>query len=251
MRFQDKHVLITGAAAGIGKAIAERFVEEGAKVSLADLNLDNAQKLADEIKEKGGVAFALACDVRKQEECNKVVEDATVELGDIDILVNCAGGAIVGGAFQEFSECTPEYIEKLIGVNLMGTLYCSRAVAPKMKARRCGKIINFSSIRALTGDGTCVLYGTSKGAIISFTKSLAIELGAYGINVNAIAPGAINSRPGPGAAKNHMNRPGTCEEVAALVAFLASEEAAFITGENIVIDGGRTLAALGDLPKSI
>ena len=248
MRFKNKHVLVTGAAAGIGKAIVERFASEGAKVSIGDLNLREAQKLATEIQEREGMALAIQCNVCDQSACEAMVAAARGHFGPVDILINCAGGAIVGGKFQSFSECTQEFIKSLIGVNLMGTIYTSRAVVGEMKERRSGKIVNFSSIRALTGDGNCVLYGTSKGAIISFTKSLAIEMGPYGVNVPAVAPGAINSRPGPGSAKNYLNRPGTCDEVAALTAFLASDEAAFITGTTVVIDGGRSCAALSDMP---
>ncbi len=115
-----------------------------------------------------------------------------------------------------------------------------------MIARRGGRIINLASIRGMYGDSANVFYGTAKGGVLAFTSSLAMDLGRYGITVNAISPGAIASRPGPAAMKTFLGRPGTCEEVAALALFLASDEAAFITGENIVIDGGRTHAALGD-----
>ena len=238
--------VITGAAAGIGRAIVQRFAREGAKVSIADLNYENARKLAEEIVQEGGQAKAFACNVCLQDQCEETILRAREAFGPVDILVNCAGGAIVGGAFQKFSECTREFMDRLIGVNLMGTLFFSRAVVQEMKERRTGKILNFSSIRGIVGDGNCVLYGTAKGAIISFTESLAIEMGEYGVTVNAIAPGAINSRPGPGSAKNRLNRPGTCEEVASLALFLVSDEADFITGETVVIDGGRIRCALGD-----
>lgn len=246
MKLAGKHVFITGAAAGIGCAIARRFAQEGARVSISDLNLKSAQELAEEIRQTGGRAEAFGCNVCFQEECEAAISKARDSFGPVDILVNCAGGAIVGGAFQKFSECTREFMDRLIGVNLMGTLFASRAVVQEMKQRRSGKILNFSSIRGIVGDGNCVLYGTAKGAIISFTESLAIEMGEYGVTVNAIAPGAINSRPGPGNARNRLNRPGTCEEVASLALFLVSDEADFITGETVVIDGGRIRCALGD-----
>lgn len=248
MRLDGRHAIVTGAAAGIGRAICLRFAQEGARISIVDINLERAEALRDEIVQNGGRAVAIYCNVCDQNECEAAVAAARAAFGSVDILVNCAGGAIVGGAFQRFSECTREFMQRLIGVNLMGTLYFSRSVVPEMKARRFGKVLNFSSIRGIVGDGNCVLYGTAKGAIIAFTESLAIEMGAYGVNVNAIAPGAINSRPGPGGAKNHLNRPGTCEEVAALALFLVGDEAQFITGETVVIDGGRIRAALADQP---
>lgn len=251
MKLENLHVIVTGAAAGIGRSICLRFADEGAKLSIVDIQMERAVQLRDEIIARGGEATAIQCNVCVQAECESAVAQAREAFGAVDILVNCAGGAIVGGAFQSFSECTDAYINSLIGVNLMGTIYFSRAVAPEMKERRRGKVLNFSSIRGIVGDGNCVLYGTAKGAIIAFTKSLAIEMGAYGVNVNAIAPGAINSRPGPGSARNYLNRPGTCEEVAALALFLVSDEAAFITGETVVIDGGRICAALGDQPAAL
>lgn len=248
MKLNGRHVIVTGAAAGIGRAICLRFAQEGARVSIVDIDLARAGALRDEIVQNGGSAAAIRCNVCNQDECEAAVAAARNAFGCVDILVNCAGGAIVGGAFQKFGECTREFMQRLIGVNLMGTLYFSRAVVPEMKERRSGKVLNFSSIRGIVGDGNCVLYGTAKGAIIAFTESLAIEMGAYGVNVNAIAPGAINSRPGPGGAKNYLNRAGTCEEVAALALFLVSDDARFITGETVVIDGGRSRAALGDQP---
>lgn len=220
MKLNGRHVIVTGAAAGIGRAICLRFAQEGARVSIVDIDLARAGALRDEIVQNGGSAAAIRCNVCNQDECEAAVAAARNAFGCVDILVNCAGGAIVGGAFQKFGECTREFMQRLIGVNLMGTLYFSRAVVPEMKERRSGKVLNFSSIRGIVGDGNCVLYGTAKGA--------------------------INSRPGPGGAKNYLNCAGTCEEVAALALFLVSDDARFITGETVVIDGGRSRAALGD-----
>ena len=246
MKLAGKCAVVTGAGSGIGRAIAERFAREGAFVAVADLRPEAAQAVAEGIEAKGGRALAVCCDVSDGDAVVSMFRHVREALGPVDILVNNAGGAIVGGAYQRFEESTRAFLDKILGVNLMGTLFCSREAVGDMIARRGGRIINLSSIRGMYGDAANVFYGTAKGGILSFTYSLAMDLGKCGITVNAISPGAIASRPGPAAMKTFLGRPGTCEEVASLALFLASEEAAFITGENIVIDGGRTHAALGD-----
>jgi NAD(P)-dependent dehydrogenase (short-subunit alcohol dehydrogenase family) len=246
MKLIDKTAVITGAGTGIGKAISMRFASEGAKVAILDINMDGARKVVQSILESGGKAAAYECDVADHGSVAEIFKKIHEDFGVVDILVNNAGGAIVGGGFQKFSECTDEYMEKIISLNLCGTLHCTREVVKEMKNRRQGKIINFSSIRGIVGDKSNVLYGAAKGGIISFTKSLAMEMGEYGVTVNAISPGAIASRPGPAKCPTFLNRAGSCEEVAALALFLVSEDGNFITGRNIVIDGGRILGAKGD-----
>lgn len=246
MKLMDKTVAITGAGTGIGRAIACRFAREGAKIAVIDINHESAETVVGDIRSTGGTAVSYRCDISDQPAVIKTMEQIMNDLGPIDILVNNAGGAIVGGKFQEFSECTDEFLHRVLGVNLYGTLYCTRAVIPEMKKLHRGKIINFASIRGIVGDKNNILYGTAKGGVIAFTKSLAMEAGPYGITVNSISPGAIASRPGPATCPTFLNRAGSCDEVAELALFLASDEGSFITGENIVIDGGRTLGARGD-----
>lgn len=247
MKLKDQVAIITGAGAGIGRASAIRFAQEGAKVAVTDIKLELAEQVVAEIRAAGGTAIAIECNVIDQAQVESMVEETVRTLGPVDILMNNAGGAIVGGAMQKFEECTREYMDTLIGVNLMGTLFCTRAVLPAMIERgKGGRIINLTSIRGVTGDKGNVLYGTAKGGVISFTKSLAMTLGQYGITVNAIAPGAIDSRPGPAACVNFLGHPGKCSDVAALAAHLASEEGGFMTGDIIHIDGGRTLGCKGD-----
>lgn len=247
MKLKDQVAIITGAGAGIGRASAIRFAQEGAKVAVTDIKLELAEQVVAEIRAAGGTAIAIECNVMDQAQVESMVEETVRTLGPVDILMNNAGGAIVGGSMQKFEECTREYMDTLIGVNLMGTLFCTRAVLPAMIERgKGGRIINLTSIRGVTGDKGNVLYGTAKGGVISFTKSLAMTLGQYGITVNAIAPGAIDSRPGPASCVNFLGHPGKCSDVAALAAHLASEEGGFMTGDIIHIDGGRTLGCKGD-----
>lgn len=247
MKLNDKVAVITGAGAGIGKAIALRFAAEGAKVAVTDINENTAQQVVDEIIAAGGCAKAYVCDVANQVQVDSVMHAVSEDLGEIDILVNNAGGAIVGGKMQPFESCNREYMDTLIGINLMGTLFCTRAVLPSMIERGCGgRIINLTSIRGVAGDKNNILYGTAKGGVISFTKSLAMAMGKHAITVNAIAPGAIDSRPGPAACTNFLGHPGKCSDVAALALLLASDEGGFMTGDIINIDGGRTLGCKDD-----
>lgn len=247
MKLIGKTAVITGAGAGIGKAIAIRYASEGAKVAVSDINENSAKQVAAEIVSSGGCAKAYLCDVADQEQVESVMRTIAEDLGEIDILVNNAGGAIVGGKMQPFESCTREYMETLIGINLMGTLFCTRAVLPRMIERGCGgRIINLASIRGIAGDKNNIMYGTAKGGVISFTKSLAMAMGKHAITVNAIAPGAIDSRPGPAACTNFLGHPGKCSDVAALALLLASDEGGFMTGDIITIDGGRTLGCKDD-----
>ena len=247
MKLEKKVAVITGAGAGIGKATAIRFGAEGALVAVTDINEAAAQQVASEIVANGGQAKAYLCDVMNQQQVEDVMERVENDLGPVDILMNNAGGAIVGGKTQKFESCSREYMDTLIGINLMGTLFCTRAVLPKMIERgQGGRIINLTSIRGVAGDKNNILYGTAKGGVISFTKSLAMAMGPHSITVNAIAPGAIDSRPGPAACTNFLGHPGKCSDVAALALLLASEEGGFITGDIINIDGGRTLGCKGD-----
>lgn len=247
MKLEKKVAVITGAGAGIGRAAAIRFGAEGALVAVTDINEAAAAKVAEEIVAGGGRAKAYLCDVMNQAQVEQVMKRIETDLGPIDILMNNAGGAIVGGKMQPFEACTREYMDMLIGINLLGTLFCTRAVLPGMITRgQGGRIINLTSIRGVAGDKNNILYGTAKGGVISFTKSLAMAMGKHGITVNAIAPGAIDSRPGPAACSNFLGHPGKCSDVAALALLLASEEGGFMTGDIIHIDGGRTLGCKDD-----
>lgn len=246
-RLEGRHAVITGAGSGIGRAIAIRFAQEGARVSVVDINMERAGQVKAEITAAGGIACTVHCDVSKYENMLQAIDEARSNFGPVDIMVNNAGGAIVAGTQSYDYSGTPiDYIQRIIDVNHMGALWGCRAVAEEMKKRHKGKIINFSSVRGINGGKGNVTYAAAKGAIISLTKSLALEMGGYGVTVNAIAPGAIASRSGPAACKTVFGHPGRCEDVAALAAYIASDEADFMTGSNVVLDGGRICACLGD-----
>jgi 3-oxoacyl-[acyl-carrier protein] reductase len=236
--------LVTGAARGIGEAIALTLAREGADVIVTDVDLEGAQQVAQEIEGLGRKAKAIQADVSQREAVQRLVSEAVSVFGKIDILVNNAG-IIRRGTFLEHD---PQDWEQVLSVNLGGTFNCAKEVVPLMIKQGGGKIINISSVVGKMGDiASAPSYGTSKGAINTFTKSLARELAPYGINVNAVAPHAIEtdmSREWSEEKRRQiveaipMKRLGKPEEVAEAVAFLASDGAGFITGQILDINGG-------------
>jgi len=242
MVLRGRIALVTGAARGIGKAIALRFAREGASVGLIDLR--DTRELAQQMKKDGYQALALNADITDHEAVNATVDAVVRELGTIDILVNNAG-IIVRGSILDL---TYEAWRKVLDVNVNGTFNCCKAVVPHMIRHQGGRILNITSIAGKMGDITASpAYGTSKGAVNTLTKSLARQLAEYRITVNAIAPHAIEtdmSAEWPEEKRRQiiasipLKRLGKPEEVAEAALFLVSDNASFITGEILDLNGG-------------
>lgn len=239
--------IVTGAAHGIGRAIALRFAADGAIVAVVDIDMEGAQTVVGEITAGGGEAVAYDADVTDSEQVGVMVDAVLDRFEKIDILVNNAGGgAGLLGKTAPFKDQTEDVWRWVVDLNLHGTMICTHAVLEPMIERRYGKIINFGSIAGVSGLPNWAVYAAAKGAIIAFTKTLAMELGEFGINVNCISPGAILTRPTTRdwTRGTWLQRGGEPAEVAAMASFLASDEAGYITGVNYLVDGGRTLGPL-------
>lgn len=257
MRLKDKVSIITGGASGIGRETCSLFAREGAKIVIADLIIEEANKVANELKAQGHQAIAMKVDVTRLDETNRLAKFTLDKFGQIDILANIAGGSagpVIKTKHILFAESTKERWDDMINLNLYGTFNCTRAVINHMIERRSGKIISFASTAGMIGMQKAAEYSAAKGGIIAFTKTLAKEVGRYGINVNCISPGAIGSPRVQQMPKEMVQlwqegipigRLGKPEEVASVVLFLASDEASYITGENITVAGGLPLGPKG------
>ncbi|MFQ5997512.1 MAG: SDR family NAD(P)-dependent oxidoreductase [Dehalococcoidales bacterium] len=250
MNMKDQVVLVTGGAGGIAHATCHRLAKEGAKVAIADLNIEAANKLADEIRAQGVEAIAIKVDVTSLDDTDRMAQTVLDKFGRIDILINMAGGAIPG-IMGPFAQSTKEGWDRTIGLNLYGTLTCTRSVVNHMIARKKGKIVNMASVSGMVGQATTADYAACKGGIIAFTKSLAKELAPYAINVNCVSPSFTGTPRVLSMSKEflqrqidmiHLHRYAKPEEVANVIVFLASDEADFVTGSNYVVDGGITLS---------
>ncbi len=245
MRLADKVAIITGGAGGIGRAAAKRFLEEGARVVLCDFSRDALDATARELSAAGSV-LAYELDVTDEKAVSDMVQDVVAKLGKIDILINNAGIT----ADAQLAKMSSEQFDRVINVNLKGVFLCTRAVAPYMAAAGSGKIINTSSVVGLYGNFGQTNYAATKAGLIGMTKTWAKELGRKNICVNAVAPGFILTdmvRKMPEdvlqmmCAKTPMKRLGTPEEVASVYLFLASDDASYVNGAVISVDGAITL----------
>src|SRR5271170_5167760 len=245
-RLTGKVAIVTGAAQGIGRAIASRLADEGAKVALADIQFDSAERAAAEIRSGGAVAIA----VTSLDQAVAAADRAERELGPIDILVNNAGWDVL----MPFVESTPEFWDKVIAINYRGMLNCCKAVAPRMQSRGAGKIISISSDAARVGSSGEAVYAGCKAAIIGFSKTLARELAANHINVNVVCPGPTDTALLKTAMAGRekvldamargipFRRLGQPSDLAGAVAFFASPDSDFITGQVLSVSGGLTMA---------
>lgn len=243
-RFENKIVLVTGAGRGIGASIAKRFASEGSEVIVNYSGNDEAaQKTVDEITATGGQAQKYKCSVNDSESVKVMIDEIIKKFGRIDILVNNAGITKDGLMLR----MTDEDFDRVIDVNLKGTFNCTKYVSKYMLKQKSGKIINISSVVGLSGNAGQVNYSASKAGIIGITKSAAKELSSRGITVNAVAPGYVDTDMTKVLSDNIRNeilkniplqRMGNVEDISNCVAFLASEDASYITGQVISVDGG-------------
>ncbi len=245
---RGKVALVTGASSGIGRATALVLARNGAAVVLSYLSNDRGvTEAVAEIQAMRRNACAVRADVTRTADVARLAEEAMQNFGRIDILVNNAGSIV---KLASIEECSAELWDAIIAVNLKSVFLCSQAVIPQMKQQQSGRIINLSSLVAMSGGrGSVLAYAAAKGAVNTLTKGLANELGEYKITVNAVAPGIILTpfhdkfshpeRLQEIIAATPLRRAGTPEEVAELIAYLSSDEAGFITGEIFSIDGGR------------
>lgn len=243
MQLAQKVAVVTGAARGLGRAIALRLASDGAAVSAWDLNLQGANETARMIQERGGKAIACGGNSAKAIDIAAAVAATHRELGKVSILVNNAARS----PFCKFENLTEEIWDDLMHVNLKGPFLCCQAIIPDMLEAAWGRIINISSSSAQTGSASQTHYAASKAGIIGFTKSLAQEFATRGITVNNVPPGFVDTeglRESPVDVAGFspltpMKRPGRPENIAAAVAFLASDDADYITGHTLSVNGGR------------
>lgn len=242
MDFTNKVALVTGAAVGIGRATAILLAQNGASLVLVDINGEKLDLLKTELAEYGDKILTFVCDVSDEQAVSKVAEESLKAFGKIDILVN---NAALWRSKSSFLNTSTEEWKKYIDINVMGTVYFTRAVLPSMLEHSWGRVINVASVAGVYGNANMAHYSATKGAVIAFTKALAKEVTDKGVLVNSVSPGSVS--PSDNYDIDHtqestlsfMGRTGSDRENANLICFLASDAASYISGQNIQIDGCR------------
>ena len=251
-RFENQTVIVTGGGGGIGGATCRRFGAEGAKVAVFDLNLEAAEKVAADVRAAGSQAQAFRCDITDRASVDAAVAAAEQALGPIDVLVNNAGWDV----FKPFTKTAPAQWDKLIAINLTGALHMHHAVLPGMAARKKGRIVNIASDAARVGSSGEAVYAACKGGLVSFSKTIAREHARHGVTVNVVCPGPTDTalfaeyKEGAGNPDKLMEaftrsiplgRIGQPDDLPGAVAFFASNDAAYVTGQVISVSGGLTM----------
>lgn len=251
-RLNGKIAAVTGGASGIGEATVRRFVAEGASVAFCDRDGDRGRRVASELEEKGAkVAFTQA-DVGTEAACLAFVNGAARQFGRLDILINNAGIR----KYEKVDEASAASWNEILGVNLMSYVFCAKAAVPLMRGDKGGAIVNVASVRSVVSGGGNLQYDTTKAAIAGLTRALAADHSSEGIRVNAVGPGPIftpfherriaaagetvEQYNAQAARGTMLKRPGRAEEVAAAILFLASDDASYVTGALLFVDGGMT-----------
>lgn len=250
MRLSGKVAVVTGAASGMGKAIAELFAAEGAKVAVSDLRLEAAQAVVDGIAAGGGTAFAIVANVAKEDDVQSLIDTTAQKYGTVDILVNNAG---IMDNFVPAGDVTDELWERVFAINTTGPMRTIRKVLPIYLEKQSGVIVNIASAGGLMGSRAGAAYTAAKHAVVGLTKNVGFQYASKGIRCNAIAPGAVNTgiaatltSPNPFGAERAMAggslspRTGQPEEIAKVALFLASDEASFVNGTVVTADAGWT-----------
>lgn len=237
MTFNNRVAFVTGVAHGIGRAIAVGLAKEGCSLALADLNEEGLRETAKIAEEVGSKVMTFVLDVSSEDQVNDAIEKAIYNFGKIDILVNNAG---IYNTFGKFVDSDPKQWRKKTEVNIFGTLYPTYKVLPHMIGNGYGRIINIGSVAGIYGIDNMVDYSMTKGAVIAFTRALAKEAAPLGVTVNCVSPGSIDvTGHNPMPEHSFIGHAGTPEECAAGVIFLASDDASYVCGQNLAVDGCR------------
>jgi len=244
LSLRGRVAIITGGASGLGRETAHYLARDGARVVIADLNQENIGKVLNELKDLGAEAEGIRVDVRNYGDCERMVELAKARFGACDILI--AGAGITGGE-RFFVDSKPEDWDAVLGVNIRGVLNSNRAVAPLMMQQKAGAIINIASEAGKVGEKRMVVYSATKGAVIAFTKAFSVEMGRFGIRVNAVCPGVTMTPMTAAYTKAQieksskfypLGRLGQPADIAAMITFLASDQASWVTGQAVSVSGG-------------